>query len=414
MSAESHLVLMGLISFCALLLLLSIVRQYAHRSVIPPDAWVLLAGIFYGVGLKKFDIQSLPTFELSPDVIILIFLPLLIFASGRFINLQALKSEAAPISFFAIVGVLFTSFAIGAPVAWALDIPLLHGLLIGAAAGATDPAAVAAIFHSFDIPTRLGLIVEGESLFNDGTTVVLFGLVVSLVIGSESFSFYQSLGTFVWAIIIALPLGAACGYVGAKVLLYWQQKNVFLEVSMTFIISYAAFLIAEELLHVSGVIAVLMAAVLFVKTYHATEAREEKERVNRRILSEFWDYTSIVINGILFFSLGAATGLHDFSEVPTIAMVAALGSLVLSRLVLVYGGSALLRLFNIRLALTWQHILVFGGLRGAVSAALILMIPHDYPHRGVFLCLAFAMIAFTLIVQPVLMKMYLQRNEIVE
>ncbi len=409
------MVVIALVSLCCLLILFSLVRHYTKKSLMPADAWILIIGIIYGITIKEFNLESLPKFELHPEFIILLLLPLLIFASGRLIDLQSLKSESVPIGFFAIIGVIATSFMIGAPIAWILNIPLLNGLLIGAAAGATDPAAVAAIFHRFNIPERLSLMVEGESLFNDGTTVVLFTLISSLLFGNEMFHAYESLGLFAWAIFGALPLGGVIGWLGAKLLIIWKEKNVFFQVSMTFVVTYTAFLLAEEVLHVSGVISILLAAIIFFKTWNKSSVEaDDQEQVmkDEYVVSQFWDYIALLINGVLFFSLGAATGQHDFLEVPTIAVIVGLVSLIVSRCILIYGGNGVLALVKKNVSFPWQNILIFGGLRGAVTVALILMIPHDYEYRGIFLCIAFAMIAFTLIIQPILMKLYLKKAEL--
>lgn len=418
MHSESYFIIISISSFCSLLAIFSITHHYSKRSLIPLDAWILIVGFIYGIVLKEWDIQNLPHFNLDPQIIILVILPLLIFASGRLINLNDLKSSAVPISFFATIGVVVTSFLIGAPIAWMLNIPLLHGLLIGAAAGATDPAAVASIFHNFKIPERLALLVEGESLFNDGTTVVFFALISSLVLSEQTFSLVDSVGVFVWAILAALPLGALFGWIGAKILNNWQEEYATYDLSMTIIITYASFLIAENLLHVSGVIAVLSTAITFFRYRESRFSRDKKisqsidNKDNTKSINDFWEYIALVANGVLFFSLGATAGLHDFSEVPTFAVIGAIMSLILARCLLVYGGSLLLAGVKHGLPLQWQHVLVLGGLRGAVSAALILMIPHDYPLRGTFLCLIVAMIIFTLIIQPTLLKYYLKKTTI--
>jgi CPA1 family monovalent cation:H+ antiporter len=412
MHNSSHFILMAIISFCCLLAVFIIAKHYTKKSFIPSDAWILIAGIIYGITLKNFHLERFPSFNLDPDIIVLVILPLLIFSSGRLINLKFLKSESMTIGLFATVGVIATSFLIGLPISWILGIPLIHGLLIGAAAAATDPAAVASIFHNFTIPERLSLVVEGESLFNDGTTVVLFGLIGSLAFGGEVFNLTSSLAVFVWAIVAALPLGVLIGWLGALVANRWQERHASYDISITLIISYTAFLIAEDLLHVSGVIAVLMTAITF---YQCRNNKKESVSEDKNIdngVNDFWEYVALIANGILFFSLGATTGLHDFSEVPTIAVVVAVVSLVIARCVVIYGGSGILAIVGRKLSMQWQHVLVLGGLRGAVSAALILMIPHDYPHRGTFLCLIVAMIIFTLIIQPVMLKHYLKSNDI--
>lgn len=415
MHSDTHFIIIVISSFCGLLAIFTAVNHYSKRSLIPSDTWVLIAGLLYGISLKEFGLDSLPRFDLHPQVIILVFLPLLIFVSGRLINPDSLKLEVVPIGLFSTVGVVVTAFVIGAPLAWMLDIPLLQGLLIGAAAGATDPAAVASIFHNFRIPQRLGLIVEGESLFNDGTTVVFFGLIGGLAFSGEAFSLGYSVGAFTWAIIAALPLGIFMGYLAAMILNHWQERHVSYELSVTLVMVYVVFLIAEELVHTSGVIAVLMATIAFCR-YRGREKHTDKTIAvateSASNTDDFWGYLAMIANGILFFSLGATTGLHDFGEVPLLAIVVAITSLLIARGIVIYGGSLLLAGVRHKLSIQWQNVLMLGGLRGAVSAALILMIPQSYPHKGTFLCLIVAMIIFTLTVQPVLLKMYLKNNKI--
>ena len=406
--------------FCCLLLIFVCIKRLGQNTLFPTEAWILLAGIGYGLLLKNTDIHWLPDIHLEPHVVLFLFLPLLIFASGRLIDLNTLKSEALPISFFAIIGPLVTSIVIGVPIAWALDIPLLHGLLIGAAAGATDPAAVTNIFNSFKIPRRLSLILEGESLFDDGTTVVLFALIMGLLMHDSMFDLTDSLLDFIWTIFVAIPLGMLLGWLGARFLLLLGQEQVFFNVSLSLIIAYGSFLIGQQLLNVSGVITVLMAAIVFIRTWNGRRRSSDSARKTNndnhsiKTVEAFWNYITDIVNGLIFFALGAATGNHNFEDTPSIGVVVAVIALFAARFVIVYGGSGILRLAKQRFPIAWQHILFLGGLRGNISALLILLIPHDYPYRGYFLCLAFAMIAFSLIVQPALVKVYLNRAKLSE
>lgn len=124
------------------------------------------------------------------------------------------------------------------------------------------------------------------------------------------------------------------------------------------------------------------------------------------MMGAFWDYISQTLNAFLFFMLGAMSGAHDFSALPFTITIAAVAVLLLSRAAIAYGGGALLRF-----PISWQNVMMLGGLRGGISAALVLLIPHDYAHQQMFLCLAFIMIAFTLIVFPPLLSVYLKRAD---
>ncbi len=398
--------------FCVLLLLFSAVKHYVKNCLISPEAWILFLGLIYGIVGRYTDWQWHPKLTLKPDIVLMLFLPLLIFSSGRMIKPNALKSEVIPIGFFAIIGVIVTTFIIGFPISYILGIPLIHGLVLGAANGATDPAAVGAIFKNLKLPDRLNVLIEGESLFNDGVTVVLFTLISGLALGKVTFDPVYSAIEFIWAILAAIPIGITAGWLAAKLLCHWCEEQSFFTASMSIILAYGVFLITENIFHASGVISVLMAAIVFSKLWSIGEADKEKNR-KARIMGAFWDYISQTLNAFLFFILGAMTGAHDFSGLSFYIIIAAIFSLILSRFVIVYGGCLVLRLLGNRLFLvSWQHVLFLGGLRGGISAALVLLIPHDYAYQQLFLCLAFTMIAFTLIIQPPLLSSYLRKTRL--
>jgi CPA1 family monovalent cation:H+ antiporter len=147
-----------------------------------------------------------------------IILPILIFASGQQVKASLLKAESLPIGYYAVIGVIASAFAIGLPIAFLLDIEPIHGLLLGSAMGATDPSAAGAIFRRIDMPKRLHMLLEGESLFNDGTTVVLFSVVTGLVVENTIFRPFDTLLHFAWAIIVAIPVGMLLGWACAWLL----------------------------------------------------------------------------------------------------------------------------------------------------------------------------------------------------
>lgn len=175
---------------CLLLMLLTGIAHYSRRSRLPAEAWTLIIGLGAGLTAKFTAFDLIPYALFSLGVILVGILPLLIFASGRKIRPAVLKADALEISYLALPGVVLTAVLFGWSMSWILDIPLLPGLVLGAAIGASDPAAVVSIFQRFGLPERLNLIVEGESLFNDGTTVVVFSVITGLALeeGSSIFS----------------------------------------------------------------------------------------------------------------------------------------------------------------------------------------------------------------------------------
>jgi len=407
MGENNHSITIIIIQLNLCLLLFTLIRHYSRKSILPAEAWILISGVLYGIVSRYTDVKWIPTINLSPEIVFFLFLPLLIFSSGRLINTGILKFEAIPIGLYAVIGVITTAFIIAVPIAYTLGIPLMHGLLLGSALAATDPVAVGSIFQRFKMPEKLALIVEGESLFNDGTTVVLFHLISSLVLAHATFSLGHTGLSFFWSITGAFILGIGMGWMMAAILEIWQDHHTFVPVTLTFILALSVFLLAEDVFHVSGVVAVLLAAIIFVQKHHL-RGEDERENENAKLFGSIWDYISVLTNSFLFFALGTETGAHPFN-ITLFSIFVAIFVMVTSRSIVVYLGGFFLRIMGHRLPFTWQNILNIGGLRGAVSAALILMVPHDYIYREEFLCLAFAMISFSLIFQPILMQAYLKK-----
>ena len=399
-----------IIQLCIGLLLLTALRHYTRNSVLPGEVWVLAIGILYGIIGRYTDYAHFPKLDLSPDVVLFLLLPLLIFATGRIIKPEILKMEAMPIGLYALVGVLSSAFLIGVPLSYVLDLPLLHALFFGAALAATDPVAVGAIFHRFKMPEELELIVEGESLFNDGTTVVLFQLLAGLVLAGAVFNISETGMTFGWAVLAAFPLGLALGWMAAKILRLWHEYHPFFPVTMTIILALFTFTLAEHFLHISGVIAVLMASIAFVRT-HCQCKDFDRAPEDTKTFNSFWEYIAILSNGFLFFVLGAEAGSHPYGLTFLQVVIAAI-AMFGARSIVVYIGGRILKGLKHELPMSWLHILNIGGLKGAVSAALILTIPHDYPHRETFLCLAFTLIILSLILQPIIMHYYLKKAKL--
>ena len=172
------------------LLGISAIEHYFRNSVIPPICWVLLAGIAYGAATRN-PALPLPELQLEPHVVMFVFLPILIFDSSRKLEWPELKSVGVEAGVLASIGVIACMVLIGLPVAWITGMPLLDALLFGAIISATDPIAVSAIFDRFEFPEKLRTLIEGESLLNDGTAVILFTTLSMAIFERTSVSIGQ-------------------------------------------------------------------------------------------------------------------------------------------------------------------------------------------------------------------------------
>ncbi|GGK82448.1 cation:proton antiporter [Amphritea balenae] len=420
MHSIDYQLVLALTSGCLFLLFVATLRHYSRDSFLPAESWLLLIGAGYGY-LQSRHLPELPLLELSPELVIWLLLPILIFASGRNISARALTREWVPVFSYAVFGVVLTLFLIGIPLSYSLQVPLLDGLFFAAAVAATDPSAVAAIFQRFSIPERLSIILEGESVFNDSTAIVIFGLIGMLVITGQELKLGEALGGFIWSIAVAIPFGLLLGWLAGKLVAHWHEQNRFTGLTVTIVIAYSGYLIAESLLHVSGVITVLCTSLSFIR-FRQSQVQVETDKLeagtnhgsvnNQEFFMAFWEYLELLAGSLLFFALGVAVGAHEFPVswiIPGVVLI-----LLYARAVVVYGFALLLNLGPRKLPKSWQHVLMLGGLRGAVSAALVLMIPPDYEYRILMLCLVFVLCLYTLVVHPLLLRWYLQQGSVNE
>lgn len=410
---ESHSGLSEILGgFTILLLVLAGLKVFARSTRLPAESWILLAGLLYGLTLRQ--LPMLPVLEISPDLVILLLLPALIFASARSLDPSHLKAQALPILFYASIGVVLTLFLIGLPLYGMSELPLADALLFASAVAATDPSAVSAIFQRFAVPEKLSALIEGESLFNDGTAILLFFTMASLVIGMETFDAADTALTFGRTVLVAMLLGSALGWTAGRLIRFWSVQNQFPGISITIALVYGGFLVAERLLHVSGVITVMFAAWVFVfQRRPASPAPADTATGGHpELFTGFWDYISQLAGGLLFFALGVTVGRHDFPF--TWLIPASILVLLLARALVIYGGGLLFYGTRHKMPIAWQHVLVLGGLRGAVSVALVLMLPETYVYRDFMLCLALVLCLYTLVVHPLILQRYLLRQPLQE
>ena len=310
------------------------------------------------------------------------------------------------ISFFATIGVVAVAFLIALPISWIFNIPFIDACLFGAIMSATDPVAVLSIFKRSQLPEKLKLMVEGESLLNDGTAVILFSLLSVSVMQNSPFAFGSGGLQILWAFGGAIFLGIIMGYGSAKLLSLWHEnEDDFIEPTIMVITAISTFLLTEHFLHASGVIAVMSAAMAFSNAHHALN--QNPKELKMHFSDQFWNFLDALANAILFFLLGIEMGLHIY-DVAWVTIPAVIIILLISRSAAVYGGAMVLAVFKKKVPFSWQHVLNVGGLKGALSIALLLLLPEDYEYRMIFLCMAFVMIVFTLVVNTVVMQKVLR------
>jgi CPA1 family monovalent cation:H+ antiporter len=396
---------------CGFLVSVSAIQRYASNFIIPGVTIMMFIGaISVIVPIYSSDFKSVydSIVEKAPDLILLVIIPLLIFESSRKLTLKEIRSQITPIGFFAIIGVILTIILVGIAISIIFKVPIVHGLLFGSIVAATDAAAVAAIFKRFPIPHRLNLIIEGESLFNDATGVISFNVIKGIIFSNVAFSLIDTSLSFLWSMLGAVALGCAIGYVGSMVLSKWQADD---HVNFTFSIALAigGYIIGDHILHVSGVVTTVFIALLMLRTH-----KETFTGVGRQF-NIYWDYLGFITNSILFFLVGIPV-LSLFVLQSNISMIliiiAPIAIVMISRLIVVYGGSIILRIASVRIPLQWQNILTLGGLRGGICVALVLSLPAEYEFKNLFVTLTISLIAVNLIINPILLGRYLKKSKV--
>jgi monovalent cation:H+ antiporter, CPA1 family len=393
------------------LLSVSAIQRYANNLIIPGVTIMMFIGVISViVPLYSSDFKNVydSIVEKAPDLILLVIIPLLIFESARKLRLKEIKSQIIPIGFFAIIGVIFTILLVGIAISIIFKVPIINGLLFGSIVAATDAAAVAAIFKRFPIPHRLNLIIEGESLFNDATGVISFNVIKGIIFSNVAFSLINTSISFIWSMLGAVALGSAIGYVGGKVINRWQTDDY---VNFTFSIALAigGYIIGDHVLHVSGVVTTVFIALLMLRTH--------KEAITRvgQLFHIYWDYLGFITNSFLFFLIGIpvlSLFLLQSSASLVLILIAPIAIVMISRVVVVYGGSIMLRIGRVRLPLEWQNILTLGGLRGGICVALVLSLPAEYEFKNLFVTLTISLIAVNLIINPILLGRYLKKSKV--
>jgi len=347
------------------------------------------------VGLIISPMHFLPSVHISPELILLIFLPALLFDAAWNLKLDALKKNLLPIFMLAVPGVILSVGVIGLVLNQSIGLPWQQALLFGAVISATDPVSVLALFKKLGLPTRLATIVEGESLFNDGTSVIVFRILLGIIAGTTAGSVGSliptSLSEFCIVMFGGIAVGAVVGLMLSTVTSYFNDH--LLEITLTTIAAYGSFLSAEAF-HVSPVIAVLIAG-LIIGNYGRRTGMSPTTQV---AVNSFWEYAAFVVNSLVFLLIGLEIQVSMLAQniVPILWGILAM---LAARMLAVYGLGALTRLLTETVPLKWQHVLFWGGLRGSLSLALVLSLPKLLPGRSQLVVMVFGVILFSLLVQ---------------
>lgn len=349
------------------------------------------------VGLGLGALQWLHAPQLTQDVLFLVFLPGLIFEAAFHIDFEELWRDRIAVLGLAIPGVAAAIGITAALIVFASNgiahLPAINwtlALVFGAAVAATDPISVVGLFKELGAPRRLTLLIEGESLLNDGTAIVFFTLVLSLVMG-KTLSPAGMVLDFGLVVGGGLIIGGIIGLLVSHMIK--RIDDAMVEITLTTVAAYGSFLVAYKLGY-SGVISTAVAG-LMCGNYGAKTGMSPTTRI---ATETFWEYAGFALNSIVFLLLGLEIQLQALWTIWPMIIIAYL-AIIIARGLVIFGVSGLLVLSPARIPRAWSIILSWGGLRGALSMVLVLSLPQDIPLRDLIVNMVFGVVLLSILIQ---------------
>lgn len=380
----------------ALLLIGAIILWISKRFRLPFSVILVVSGmgLSWLSNLYPHVIGGLRS-ENLPDLIFYVFLPALVFESAINLDARQLKRNITEVLTLAIPGILLSTFIIGIIVSITTSIPFTYALLLGAILSATDPVAVIALFKQLGAPQRLTVLVEGESLFNDATAIVLSRLLLKIIIaGTLSanlviFSVVDFIVLFLGGLALGIGLGLITSYILGLV-----ESDSFIEITLTTTLAYFSFLLAEEIFHVSGIMATIGAGLIL-----GGWGRMKISASVRSYLIHFWEYITFIANALIFLMVGMRIELSAMGQAWEMLLWVLL-AMMISRAIIVYGLlPQICKVFGSeRIKRSYQTIIYWGGLRGAIALAIVLSLP-EFEYSETFVALVTGAVLFTLLIQ---------------
>ncbi len=391
-----------LTSMISLLLVAIFVAIAAHRLRLPYTVGLVVTGIV--LAFSPFHAHVV----LTHDVIFDVILPPLLFEAAINIHWRDLRQDALPILSLAVLGTLIAAVFVAAGMVFVLGWPLRSALLFGVLIAATDPVAVIAMFKDNGITGRLRLLVESESLANDGVAAVLFSLVLvwSQTTGNQT----ATPGDIAQTLLVTVGGGVLSGavFAAAAIVIAGRTGDHLVESSLTLVVAYGSFLMAERF-HCSPVLATVTAGLLMGNLGILADGKHSRiSPRGREFTLELWDFFAFIANSLVFLLIGltvagiAVTKLGDMSLLIIICLV------LIGRAVTVYPLCLTFMRSRWRIPFNSQHVLWWGGLRGALGLALALSLDPALPMRDQILVATFGVVVFSVVVQGLTMPLVLR------
>jgi CPA1 family monovalent cation:H+ antiporter len=372
-----------------LLLISAVVAMLTRRLHLPYSVGLVAAGIILAI------LPFSPKVSLSKELIFNALLPPLLFEAAFYIHWEQLRRDFSVIVVLATLGVLVSACVTTIGMHYLARWQWLGALVFGVLIAATDPVSVIAIFKEARAHGRLLVLIEAESLLNDGTAAVAFGVVIALASGQQLTSL-EIAATLLKTIGGGILCGVAVA-LGAR-LLATQTDDHLVEITFTTVAAYGSFFLAEHF-GLSGVLATITAGLVIrnIKSFGTVSDR------GKETIQAFWEYAAFVANSLVFLLIGMHKIDQSFVELWRPAVIAIV-LVTLGRAVAIFPGCLVFSRSPLRVSMKHQLVLFWGGLRGALALALALGLPPEVPRRQEIITVSFVVVAFSVFVQGLTIK----------
>jgi CPA1 family monovalent cation:H+ antiporter len=377
-----------------LLLIAAVVAMLTRRFRLPYSVGLVAAGIVLAV------LPFAPKVNLTKDLIFTAILPPLLFEAAFYIQWSRLRRDFPVIVVLATLGVVLSACVTAIGMRHLARWQWLDAMVFGVLIAATDPVSVITTFREAKVQGRLLVLIECESLFNDGTAAVAFGVLVALATGQHLTSL-DIIATLLKTVCGGVVCGAAVAF--GALLFAGRTEDHLVEITFTTVAAYGSFLLADHF-GLSGVLATIAAGLVMgnFKSFGTISDRGSDA------VQAFWEYAAFVANSLVFLLIGMHEAHQNFVAI-WLPAVLAIALVTLGRAVAIYPCYFLFSHSSRRVTLKHQHILLWGGLRGAVALALALGLPPELPQREQIVAVTFAVVAFSVFVQSLTMAPFLRK-----
>lgn len=382
---SSEVFVLGFVVLLAIAIAVALVTQ---RLSLPYSVALVVAGFVISL------LQTGTDARITPELILAVFIPGLVFEAAYHIELAELRRAFASVAVLAVVGVVITAGLVAAIVSIGTGLPLSLAFVLGAIVCATDPVATVAVFKQLHAPRRLSTVVEAESLLNDGTGVVLFTIAIAAV--TSPVSPLDAIEKFLAALVVSAALGAVAGLVAVRLMHAAEDRIV--QIMISIVAAYGTYLLVDSV-HESGIIATVMVGLAIGNAggRYALPARTTEG------LDVAWETFAFLLTALVFLLVGVVITPAQLVGAGGVILAGFVG-ITVARALVVYGligagGRVLSRGRPGSLPVGYLHVMFWAGLRGAIAIALVLSLPADLPQRELISGAVYGIVLITLLVQ---------------